>query len=101
MGKVILIFQHTLIEDRQILDAILFANEAVDSRIKSSNGVRCELDIENALNHINEDFLVAIMEMSHLTTNPIGTFYPRINSFICKKDGIQNLSIFNKSMLKD
>ena len=99
MGKVILIFQHTLIEDRQILDAILFANEAVDSRINSSNG--CELDIENALNHINEDFLVAIMEMSHLTTNPIGTFCPRINSFICKKDGIQNLSIFNKSMLKD
>ncbi|RVW35863.1 hypothetical protein CK203_084632 [Vitis vinifera] len=47
MGKVISKSQNAFVEDRQILDTILIANEAVDSRLKSNEGgVLCKLDIE-------------------------------------------------------
>ena len=50
MGKVISEPQNDFVEGRQILDAILIANEA---RLKSNQGgMLCKLDIEKAYDHV-------------------------------------------------
>ncbi|WJZ92973.1 hypothetical protein VitviT2T_011942 [Vitis vinifera] len=47
VGNVILNSQHAFVESRQILDVVLIANEALDSRLKSANGESiCKMDIE-------------------------------------------------------
>ena len=41
-------------EGRQILDAILIANEVIDLMLKSNrSGVLCKLDIEKMYDHVN------------------------------------------------
>lgn len=46
--------QLAFIKGRQIMDAILMANELVDSRVKSSlPGILCKLDIQKAYDHLN------------------------------------------------
>ncbi|KAJ9697075.1 hypothetical protein PVL29_009023 [Vitis rotundifolia] len=63
MGKVISEPQNAFVEGRQILDAVLIANEAVDSRLKSNQGgVMCKLDIEKAYDHVCWNFLLAVLK---------------------------------------
>ena len=63
MGLIISQSQNAFVEGRQILDAVLIANEAVDSILRrKENGLLCKLDIEKAYDHIRWDFLQQIME---------------------------------------
>ena len=49
-------------EGRQILDASLVANEAIDSILKSNRcGLVCKLDIEKVYDHVNLDFLFCVL----------------------------------------
>ena len=53
--------QHAFVEKRQILDVILIANEAIDSRLKgNSRWIIYKLDIE--YNHINWSFVFAVLD---------------------------------------
>ena len=55
--------QNAFVEGRQILDAALTANEAIDSPLKGDEaGVLCKLDLEKAYDHINWDFLLTVMQ---------------------------------------
>ncbi|RVW73706.1 hypothetical protein CK203_054992 [Vitis vinifera] len=52
--KVVSKFQNAFVEGRQILDAVLVANEAINSMMKSNNcEVLCKLDIKKAYDHAN------------------------------------------------
>ncbi|WKA02561.1 hypothetical protein VitviT2T_020736 [Vitis vinifera] len=63
MGKVISEPQNAFVEGRQILDAVLIASEAMDSRLKSNQrGVMCKLDIEKAYDHVFWKFLLAMLK---------------------------------------
>ena len=63
MGKVVSSAQNAFVEGRQILDAALIANEAIDSMLKGDEaGVLCKLDLEKAYDHINWDFLMLVMQ---------------------------------------
>ena len=59
MGLIIYQSQNAFIEGRQILDAVLMANEVVDSILRrKEKGILCKLDIEKAYDHIRWDFLL-------------------------------------------
>ncbi|RVW34126.1 hypothetical protein CK203_084378 [Vitis vinifera] len=63
MGKLVSNSQNAFVEGRQILDAILVANEAIDSRKRSvGTGLVCKLDIEKAYDHVNWRFLMSVLE---------------------------------------
>ena len=63
MGKVISESQNAFVEGRQILDAVLIANEAVDSRLKDNvGGLLCKLDIEKAYDNVSWSFLLTVLE---------------------------------------
>ena len=63
LGKVISPVQSAFVEGRQILDAVLIVNEAVDSIIKrKESGLACKLDIEKAYDHLSWEFLTQVME---------------------------------------
>ena len=55
--------QNVFMERRQIMDAVLIANEAIDSILKSNRGaILCKLDIEKAYDHVEWYFLLAMLE---------------------------------------
>ena len=48
---------------RQILDAVLIANDAIDALLKrKKKGLICKLDIKKAYDHLNWNFLLGVME---------------------------------------
>ena len=59
MGLIISQSQNAFVEGRQILDATLVANEAVNSVLRrKEKGSLCKLDIEKSYDHIRWDFLL-------------------------------------------
>ena len=63
MSKVISPEQSAFVEGRQILDAVLIANEAVDTIIRrKESGIVCKLDIEKAYDHLSWEFLIQVLE---------------------------------------
>ena len=63
VGKVVLAAQNAFVEQRQITDASLIANEIIDLWQKSKKeGVICKLDIEKAYDSINWHFLLKVLQ---------------------------------------
>ena len=61
--QVVSIAQNAFVEGRQILDAVLIADEAVDAVLKrKEKGLICKLDIEKAYDHLQWNFLLGVME---------------------------------------
>ena len=49
-------------EGRQILDAMLVANEAIDLVLKNNeNGILCKLNIDKAYDNVDWSFLLIVM----------------------------------------
>ena len=64
VGKVVSKAQNAFVEGRQILDAVLVANEILDLILKSNEGaVMCKFDIEKAYDHVGWSFLLSVMGM--------------------------------------
>ena len=62
IGEVVSEYQHAFIQNRQILDVALIANETVDSRLKVNIfGLFLKLDIEKTFDHVNWDCLISVM----------------------------------------
>ena len=62
VGKVFSKAQGAFVEGRQILDAVLIANEAIDSVLKNNeNGILCKLDIKKAYDNVDWSFLLTVM----------------------------------------
>ncbi|RVW77097.1 Transposon TX1 uncharacterized 149 kDa protein [Vitis vinifera] len=63
VGKVVSKSQGAFVEGRQILDAVLIANEAIDSVFKNNeSGILCKLDIEKAYDKVDWTFILTIMQ---------------------------------------
>lgn len=51
------------IKGRQIMDAILIANECVEATQRSNNpGILCKLDIQKAYDHLNLEYLLGMLQ---------------------------------------
>ena len=63
MGSLVNKAQYTFVGGRQILDASLIENEVVDSMVKKEEkDILCKLDIEKAYDHLNQSFLLRILQ---------------------------------------
>ncbi|RVX15158.1 Exocyst complex component SEC3A [Vitis vinifera] len=55
--------QGAFVEGRQILEAVLITNEAIDSILKNNeNGFMCKLDIEKTYDNVDWSFLLTVMQ---------------------------------------
>ncbi|CAN1846149.1 LINE-1 retrotransposable element ORF2 protein [Linum perenne] len=64
LSEVISPQQCAFIKNRQILDAVLIANEAIDSRLRSRKpGLVLKLDIEKAFDHVNWSCLFKVLNI--------------------------------------
>lgn len=55
--------QMAFIKGRQIVDAVMIANEPVDSREKCKKpGILCNIDIQKAYDHLNWSYLVNMLQ---------------------------------------
>lgn len=55
--------QMAFIKNRQIRDAVLMANECVESRQRDNQpGILCKLDIQKAYDHWNWNFLLNMLQ---------------------------------------
>ena len=55
--------QNAFIQGRQITDWVLVVNECLDTKLKEDHhGVICKLDVENAYNHVNWNFLLYLLK---------------------------------------
>ena len=62
MPKVISKTQNTFVEGIQILDAVLVANEAIDSIVRGdSSAILCKFDLEKAYDHVHWSFLFSVL----------------------------------------
>ena len=62
LSKVISKAQNAFVEGRQILDAMLVANEVFDSVVRgNSSAIMCKLDLEKAYDHVNRSFLISML----------------------------------------
>lgn len=53
-----------VIKERQIMDNVLIANEAIHSKIfQKKPGILCKLVIEKVCDHVNGNFIFGILEM--------------------------------------
>ncbi|RVW17454.1 Transposon TX1 uncharacterized 149 kDa protein [Vitis vinifera] len=63
VGKVVSKAQGAFVEGRQILDAVLIANETIDSALKNNeNDILCKLDIEKAYDNVEWSFLFTVLQ---------------------------------------
>ena len=63
VGKVASKAQGAFVEGRQILYAMLIANEAIDLVLKNDeSGILCKLDIEKAYDKVNWTFILIVMQ---------------------------------------
>ena len=63
MGKIISQSQSAFVEGRQILDAVLIANEVVDSILRrKESGLVYKLNIEKAYDNISWEFVYQVMD---------------------------------------
>ena len=63
LAKVISTAQNAFVEGRQIMDAMLIVNEAIDSILKSNRGaILCKLDIKKVYDHVDWSFLLVVLE---------------------------------------
>ena len=58
---------------RQIMDAVLIANETIDSRVSQKKpGILCKLDVEKAYDHVNWDFILSMRRQMGFGSRWIG-----------------------------
>lgn len=72
--------------DRQRLDAVLIADEGIDSRLKKFNGgVICKPDIEKPYDHVNRGFLLVVLSKTDLTKSGLdgSSYVSPLQDFLC------------------
>ena len=58
---------------RQVLDAVLIANEVIDSKLKANlRGLVCKLDIEKEYDHVNINCVIAVMDKMGFDSKCLG-----------------------------
>ena len=81
IGKVVSPAQNAFVMGRQILDASLIANEAIDLwQKRKEKGVICKLDIEKAYDSMNWQFLMKVLQKMGFGPKWLGWMWSCISS---------------------